>query len=337
MEKIIGLFEKATGLQLAGAVIALFLATSPVIAQTARDRETKNILAENYRIGVGDVIDIAVSKNLELSRSGVRVNNQGAIQLPMIEEDFPAACLTERELADRIRDKYKKYLLQPYVNVTVREYNASPVAFIGAVNSPGRFQMQRPMRILDLVTYVNGPAANAGERVEIIRNRAVPYCDGSTLIIPEEGGDEVISLSLDEALKGNTEQNMLVRAGDIIRIDQADIHEAYIIGNVRKGTTIQLKEPVTLTQAIAMAGGLAPDADASKVKIQRRVTGSLATEDMIVNLKEINQRKREDVVLAANDIVEVPGPTGFKKTLKGIREAILPSITRFPVRMIGGF
>jgi polysaccharide export outer membrane protein len=124
---------------------------------------------ENYRIGPGDVLDVIVSKNETLSRSGLRVSNQGTIQLAMFDHDVPAACLTERQLADSIKERYRKYLVDPYVNVSVREYNSSPVAIIGAVNSPGRFQLQRQIRLVELLTFVNGPSANAGKTVEIMR------------------------------------------------------------------------------------------------------------------------------------------------------------------------
>lgn len=299
----------------------------------ASNTNGKNILAENYRIGVGDVIDVVVSQNEALSKGGVRVTNQGGIQLPMLDSDIPAACLTERELADRIRDKYKKYLLEPYVNVTVREFNASPVAFIGAVNSPGRFQLQRPVRLLELLTFVNGAKENADDTINIIRNQRMPYCEESKLVIPADADDELISVPLNETLKG-TNGRLYVKAGDIISINEADEKVAYLIGNVRSALTIKLKEPVTLTQAIAMAGGLSEGADIQKIKIKRRVTGSLAPTDMIVNLKEINQRKKEDILLEPNDIVEVPGPSGGKKILRDIMKTIVPSITQMPMRVI---
>lgn len=285
---------------------------------------------DNYRIGAGDVIDVIVGKNEVLSRAGVRVGNSGMIQLSMLDGDVPAACRTERELADEIREKYKKYLLNPYVTVAVKEFNSSPVALIGAVNTPVRVQLQRPMRLLEVITLGNGPGANAGRSVQIIRNSNY-YCEEKILKTSAKPSDELISFALAETLKGSELANPFVQSGDIVRVVEVEQTQAYIVGNVRTAMTINLKEPVTLTQAVAMAGGTTPDAQIEKVKISRQVPNSLDKTEVFVNLKEISRRKSEDVLLRPNDIVEIPGPTGSKKLLKDIFKTIVPSITRLPI------
>lgn len=322
------------GLLLTTFRILLFLfAVSPMIyGQTlnAGDAQPTPAKNENYRIGPGDVIDIVVGKNEILSRAGVRVSNQGTIQLAMLDRDEPAACRTERELADQIRDKYKKYLLNPFVNVAVKEFNSTPVALIGAVNSPVRLQLQRPTRLLEVLTLGNGPNANAGRSVQIIRNLNA-QCEQTVLKTNADASDELITYALAETLKGGEQANPFVQAGDIVRVVEAEQVQAYIIGNVKSAMTINLKEPVTLTQAVAMAGGTTPDAQTERVKISRRTPNSLDKTEVIVNLKAIAKRQNEDFLLQPNDIVEIPGPSGSKKILKDIFKAIVPSITRIPI------
>ncbi len=284
----------------------------------------------NYRIGPGDVIDVNVSNNAQLSRTGIRVNNQGMIQLPMIKEDIQAGCKTERELAEIIEEKGKKFLLNPYVIVAVKDFNSNPVAVIGAVNSPGRFQLQRPLKLIDLLTWVNGPSAKAGTTLEILRNRSLSYCDGSQMITPTGVGDELISFNIDDAFKGG--ENPYVRAGDIIRVPDADIKSAFVIGNVKSTTTINLKEPVTLSQAIAMAGGPSAGARLDKIIIRREIKGSVNRTEIAANLKEINARKRDDILLQPNDIVDVPGPK--QNFLTDMRDRLLPAISTLPLRVI---
>ena len=286
----------------------------------------------NYRIGPGDIIDVTVSQSSQLTRTGIRVNNQGMIQLPMLNEDIQAGCTTERELAEQLRDKYKKFLLNPYITVAVQQFNSNPVAVIGAVNAPGRFQLQRPVRLLELLANANGPAERAGTSIEIIRNRSMPYCDGSQLVFSSGLGDELINLSLAETFKGTEGANPYVRAGDIVRIADAEITKAYIVGNVKNAIAISLKDPVTLTQAIAMAGGLAAGAQMDKIIIRRRLNGSINPTEIAANLKEINLRKKDDILLQSNDIVEVPGP---KKTiLSELSRILMPALTTLPLRVI---
>jgi polysaccharide export outer membrane protein len=288
----------------------------------------------NYKIGPGDVLDVTVSKNAELSRAGLRVGNNGTIQLPMLDTDVPAACMTERELADSIKENYRKYLVNPYVNVTVREFNSNPVAVIGAVNSPGRFQLQRQIRLVELLTFVNGPSKTAGQTVEIIRDGGRSHCEGPTLIKPDGEGQELLSVNLANSFKNSEGGNPLIFAGDIVRIAEADQLNAYIQGSVRASLAISLKEPVTLTQAIAMAGGASPGAETTKVKIRRQIPNSINREEILANVKAINQGKSDDILLLPNDIVDVPGISGGKKIFHDFVTGLLPSITRLPLAVI---
>lgn len=309
-------------------VLSLFvLATSASIS--AQDSIVQN---SNYRIGPGDVIDVNVSQSSQLTRTGVRVNNEGMIQLPMLDEDIQAGCRTERELAEQVKEKYKKFLLNPYITVAVQQFNSNPVAVIGAVNTPGRFQLQRPIRLNELLTWVNGPAERAGSSLEILRNRSMPFCDGPQLIFASGVGDELITLNLADTFKGTEGSNPYVRAGDIIRVVDAEIKTAYVVGNVRNATAISLKEPVSLTQAVAMAGGLAPEARADKIVIRRVLSGSVNRTEIAANLKEINLRKANDILLQQNDIVEVPGPK--PNIFKDIMKTIVPTLGSLPVRVI---
>lgn len=288
---------------------------------------------ENYRIGAGDVLDVIVGNNDTLSRRGIRVSNQGMIQLAMLDNDVLAACRTERELADQIRERYRKYLVQPHINVAVKEFNSTPVAVIGAVNSPGRFQLQRPVRLLEMLTFVNGPSGAAGRTLQMIRSpRALVGCEVPEEVEREPDTDELLVLALNETLKGADEANPYVQAGDIIRIPDAE--QAFIHGNVRNAMAINLKEPVTLSQAIVMAGGLAPDAEIEKIKIVRQEAGTGAKTTIVANLKEIRKQDSKDIFLQPNDLVEVPGPTGTKKIFKDILRTIVPTFTQLPFRVI---
>lgn len=309
---------------LLGSIFFSILNVAYVYGQKATDfNEIKN---ENYRIGPGDVIDIVISKNAELSRTGVQVSNKGTIQLVMLDDDFPAACRTEKELAEQIKEKYKKYLLNPYVIVAVKEFNSTPVTLIGEVNTPVRFQLKRPTRLLDVITLGNGPGLKAGNVVQIIRDPNLANCQQK---VSTESTAQLINFPLTETLKGDEQSNPFVQAGDVVRVLQADEVkkvQAYITGNVKSSITVDLKDPVTLTQAIAMAGGTSAGAQTDKVKISRQVAGSLNTTAILINLKEVNKTNKGDILLQPNDIVEIPGPK--KNIFKDVLKTIITTGTR---------
>jgi len=117
---------------------------------------------QRYRIGAGDVLDIRILNRPQLSREAVRVEGDGMIRMPLIEGEIQAACKSEGELANETAKRYLKYYRNPQVDVFVKEYHAREVALIGAVNEQGRYQMQRRLRLLELLSFAKGPSDKAG-------------------------------------------------------------------------------------------------------------------------------------------------------------------------------
>jgi polysaccharide export outer membrane protein len=130
---------------------------------------------DSYRVGPGDVLEVRVFGRPELGREQ-RIGNRGTIRLPFLEE-LQVGCKTEVELAQLIAEKYKKYLRDPQIDVFVKEFNSQPVAVIGSVAKPGRFQLQRRVRLLELLTFSGGPIQSAGGIVHIIRGSAPDLCE----------------------------------------------------------------------------------------------------------------------------------------------------------------
>ena len=123
---------------------------SPVVSDT------------RYRIGPGDILDITVFNKPQFNREGVRVDPRGMIRMPLIKDEILAACQTEEQLEAKLTELLKEYIRTPQVTVQIKEYQSEPVAVLGAVRSPSRFQLQRRVRLLELLTFVNGPTDNAG-------------------------------------------------------------------------------------------------------------------------------------------------------------------------------
>jgi polysaccharide biosynthesis/export protein len=205
------------------------------------------------------------------------------------------------------------------------------VAVMGAVNSPGRFQLQRAVRLLELLSFAGGPAERAGQNIQIIHAAAQVDCEAPASENVPEAAAGVVSYSLHDTLGGDDKANPYIRPGDIVSLPQAD--EVFVVGNVNKPTSILLKEPVTVSRAIAMAGGRMPDSKSDQIRIIRQVPGGQTKTEILVDLKAIERRKSEDVALQAGDIVDVPTSSG-KRFLRGIVGALAPAMVREPVRII---
>ena len=305
---------------------------TPAPAATASPTSPEGESDERYRIGPGDLLDIRVFRHPELSRDAVRVDARGVIRMPLVKGEIEAACRTEGELEKEIETNYRKYLLEPQVSVFVKDFQSQPVAVVGAVKAPGRFILQRRVRLLELLSFVGGASDLAGRTVQVIHADAVLSCDppGPT----NAGGARATGVNfyqLAATLQGDPLANPYVQQGDIITIPPAD--QVLVVGNVIKPSAIPLKEPVTLTRAIALAGGLLPDTNRERVRIVRQ-TGEASTTDIYVNLKAVDKRQAEDPLLKPNDIVEVSQITGGLKVLKDLLRTMVPTAASLPIRVI---
>ena len=305
-------------------------ASAPTAVRTPTPRTTRTTLgSERYRIGPGDVLEVRLYKLPDLSREALRVEESGTIRMPLIEQDIQAACRTEGELAKEIASRYLPLMRNPQVDVFIKEYHSRPVAVIGAVNTPGRFQLQKRIRLLDLLTFAGGPAERAGGNIQVVHSGSYRSCETT-----KPGSSEELGLSifkLHDTLAGHARSNPFVRPGDVITI--LEVEQIYVLGNVMKPSNFPLRDRITLSQAIAMAGGTLPDSANDRVRILRQKPDGINKEELLVNLKAISRRQAPDVVLQPNDIVEVPTASG-RRLLRNILEGVVPGVARFPVRVI---
>src|SRR5213595_294583 len=192
---------------LPGIAIVALIAIGSVYLATAQ--ETKPAAAasaqssERYRIGSGDVLEVRVYNRPQLSRDAVRVEGNGMIRMPLVDGEIQAACKAEGELAKEISTRYARYYRNLPVDVFIKEYHAREVALIGAVNEQGRYQMQRRIRLLELLTFAKGPSDKAGQTINIVRGPRQDVC--ATDSQQTDGG--FITLKLNDTLRGEEKAN----------------------------------------------------------------------------------------------------------------------------------
>lgn len=116
-------------------------------------------LLSEYRIGVGDSIQINVWRNPELSLA-VPVRPDGKVSMPLIG-DILAANQTATELSAAITTGLSSYVRNPQVTVIVANPSSSDfqrrVRITGAVRAPQSIPYREGMTVLDLVLMAGGP------------------------------------------------------------------------------------------------------------------------------------------------------------------------------------
>src|SRR5262249_5213773 len=95
-------------------------------------------VAADYKIGIDDVLDIAVWNNTTVSRT-VPVRPDGKISLPLLNE-VQAAGLTPTQLRSAIMAKLVEYMPTPELSVIVREVHSNKISVLGEVRNAGRYE-----------------------------------------------------------------------------------------------------------------------------------------------------------------------------------------------------
>jgi polysaccharide export outer membrane protein len=263
---------------------------------------TLTVVEEDYIIGPEDLLDIRVFEQPELSGE-VRVSARGFIRVLPFPEPIKAAGLTEVQLADLIREKLTTLLRNPQVVVRVKESRSRFVAVLGAVRKPDRYEVVRGMRLLTVLAAAGGLTESAGQTVHIIRTGGLTAADWQNAAEGASPTVEVVDLR--QLMNGQVEAvNIIVRPGDIVSVPEAD--QIFVTGNVTTPTVVRMRGDMTLTKAIAMAGGLKPHTQKSKITILRPVPGKNERVEIVVDLEKVERDHSQDPQLLPNDVVFVP-------------------------------
>lgn len=134
-------------------VLACLLASAPTQAQTVPPPNANALALENYELGAGDKVRIAVYGEDDLGGT-FDVDGQGFVSLPLIGPTRVAG-LSARQVEHLVRDKLADgYVNDPRVNVEIVQYR--PFYVIGEVNKPGEYPYVSQMSVLNAVALAGG-------------------------------------------------------------------------------------------------------------------------------------------------------------------------------------
>jgi polysaccharide biosynthesis/export protein len=98
------------------------------------------------------------------------------------------------------------------------------------------------------------------------------------------------------------ELNILVVNGDVVDVPFADT--AYVMGAVKFPKSVAVKENLTVSQAVALAGGVDPLLASSSITVMRFDKQGNPT-SIKANLKSIIARNEPDIPIKGSDVVVV--------------------------------
>lgn len=279
-------------------------------------------------IGTGDLLHIDVFDIPELSRD-VRVSDVGDISFPLVPGRIPAAGLTPFQLEEKLEELLidNGLVTHPQVSVFVREQNSQPVSVVGAVNKPMVYQVIRPTTLLEVLADAGGISDDAGSVVLISRptRPGAENNEGSAGATPSSPDSQTITVRLQDLLdSGDPSYNIQVFGGDAVSVPRAGIIYVTGAGVVQPGGYVLQShgEQVTTMKAVALAHGLTSYAKADDAVILRTNPLTGQKDQIPVHLRQIQNRKAEDIPMKSNDILYIPDSVGLKVLAKGAEAAV---------------
>ena len=264
-----------------------------------------------YLVVPGDVLAIQVpslakaAADPDLSGSvetvSTRVDRDGNIALPVVGQ-VQAAGKTLTQIEDAVAELYHPKFLKrrPVIVAKVGEYETIEISVVGAVRSPGQYELRSNERSLVAAIMKAGGVIETGATAIRIRPAvAVPAGEGSlaakVVTLPVRGLNTPFA-------------DVQVNAGDTIEVERLEPQFLTVLGLVNRPGSFPYQPGAhyTLASALAQAGGINDVADPRFVRVYRQgPDGQLVYATFPINSDLAKLDNSANVILKPGDVVAV--------------------------------
>jgi protein involved in polysaccharide export with SLBB domain len=256
-----------------------------------------------YRIGVGDVLEISSYTGDKATSSTVTVDSRGRISYSFIDH-LKVEGLTCSQLEQLLRAKLSAYVRNPRISVFVKEFISKSATIIGEFSllrnvsygqgGSGRIKLRGRTTLTDLIALGGGYTVNADiKSVKLVR----------------KGKSYLVNL-YDIIEKGDEEQNVIIDEGDVVNIPELPTYgeRVYVLGEVNVQGIYPLKQAQDLLAAIALSGNTTRLAKEENTLIVRGYEPGKPPVVMMANVKALLRQAdiSQNVRLRDGDLVYVP-------------------------------
>jgi polysaccharide export outer membrane protein len=172
----------------------------PTDGSRSNDAKPPPASTSTYRIGVGDVLHIAVWEEPQLTETAV-VRPDGKISMLLVSE-LNVAGMTPDAAQQALTEQLSRFVHKPRVTVTVQEIHSRMVFITGEVQRPGAYPLMDTMNVVQLVARSGGLTDFAKQkRVYVLR----------------AANSARVNVNYEKVLKGQSpEQNVQLAPGDTV-------------------------------------------------------------------------------------------------------------------------
>lgn len=159
-------------------------------------------VAEDYKIGIGDILKINTWKEPDLSFDAVQVRRDGKITFPLLD-DLQAEGITTTELKKIIEKKLADFVEAPTVTITLVGAVSQKYYILGEVQGVGEYPLIKKLTIVQAFALAKG---------------FTEWASKDEIILYRKQGDteKIIKIDYDDIVKGKLGKDMILKADDII-------------------------------------------------------------------------------------------------------------------------
>jgi polysaccharide export outer membrane protein len=231
-----------------------------------------------YHLAVGDVINVEFQYHGYMTRK-LTVRPDGKVSMPRID-DVKILGLTPLQVKEKLEKLYAHDFKNPMITVTMVKYNRAIERLRKAITTAPRGQSKlttiRPDGYVSfpLISDIKAAGMSLPELKKIVTKEYNKFIDNLTVSL-------------------------------ILKVMKANL--VYVMGEVRKPGNYLMQHPITVTQAISMAGGFNDTSERSTVLVVTRDKKNRPV-GRLVNVREILETGNLgfDILVRQYDIIYVP-------------------------------
>jgi polysaccharide export outer membrane protein len=263
-------------------------------------------LRPDYILGPNDQILLRAFEVDEINEKPFRVESDGSITLPLVGI-VKASGLTVQQLENDLTTRFKTFVKDPHITISLIQFRSEIVFFVGAFQKPGIYALEGQRTLVEMLSRVGGLQPNASRRIKITRRTESGTIPLPNAVVDPENRNSTVEINMGSLRENvNPAEDIVLAPYDTISVERAEL--VYIQGEISHTAAFELgeRESISVLQAVTLAGGLTRDANPSKAEILRPVLDTSRRAEIPINLKNILATTADDVPLMPNDVLYIP-------------------------------